>query len=77
MDADIQAPELLQELFLQGSSLLLGSLPDVFQGRGPQMATPQDAQQATPAAKVRQCGAAPRCAPLDLSSSKGCVRGCS
>lgn len=38
---DEQAPELLDRLFKLGTQLLLQRLPDVFAGRGQQLATPQ------------------------------------
>ncbi len=41
MDPDIQAPELLTQLFGLGTQLLLDRLPDVWAGRGQQLAVPQ------------------------------------
>ncbi|KAF5829208.1 S-locus protein 8 [Dunaliella salina] len=52
VDPDIQAPELLHDLFAKGASLLLEALPGVFEGQGPQLSSPQDEQQATHAAKL-------------------------
>eukprot|EP00983_Pelagomonas_calceolata_P084071 1156289-Pelagomonas_calceolata.AAC.4 len=51
VDPDIQAPELLQDLFAKGATLLLEALPRVLEGQGPQLSSPQDEQQATHAAK--------------------------
>ncbi len=41
VDEDIQAPELLADLFKRGSDLLLSRLPDVWSGVAAQQATPQ------------------------------------
>jgi len=56
VDPDVQAPELLQHLFAVGATLLLDSLPAVFQGQGPQLAQPQNEQHVSHAAKVCVCG---------------------
>lgn len=48
----MQAPELTQCLFELGTSLLLGVLPDVWAGKGPSLAAPQDGAAATPAPKL-------------------------
>ncbi|GIM13357.1 hypothetical protein Vretimale_16514 [Volvox reticuliferus] len=53
VDPDVTAPELLQQLFCLGSRLLIEKLPDVFAGRGTQMAVPQDETQVVHAAKER------------------------
>jgi hypothetical protein len=52
IDPNIQAPELLTALFHEGAQLLIDSLPMLFQGKGMEAATPQDANAATHAAKV-------------------------
>ncbi len=52
LDPEVQYPELLEQLFRRGVALLLSRLPDVLAGRGPELATPQDPQQVTHAAKV-------------------------
>lgn len=44
VDPDIQAPELLTQLFGLGTQLLLDRLPDVWAGRGQQLAVPQVGQ---------------------------------
>ncbi|GIL58279.1 hypothetical protein Vafri_13359 [Volvox africanus] len=41
VDPNVTAPELLQQLFCLGSQLLVEKLPDVFAGRGTQMAISQ------------------------------------
>ena len=41
VDPDIQAPELLSQLFAQGTQLLLDNLADVWAGRAAELATPQ------------------------------------
>jgi hypothetical protein len=53
VDPDIQAPELLESLFGLGTKLLLARLPDVFAGRGPQMAVPQVSCKLTAAVCAR------------------------
>ena len=52
LDADMQAPELLSLLFQRGAQLLLSRLPEVWEGRGPELAWPQDEAQVLHAAKV-------------------------
>ncbi|KAG2430426.1 hypothetical protein HXX76_009951 [Chlamydomonas incerta] len=52
VDPDIQAPELLTQLFGLGTQLLLDRLPDVWAGRGQQLAVPQDERQVLHAAKL-------------------------
>lgn len=52
VDPDIQAPDLLQHLFDLGATLLLDSLPAVFQGKGLEVSHPQDEQHISHAAKV-------------------------
>jgi methionyl-tRNA formyltransferase len=52
VDPDIQAPELLNQLFELGTDLLVGSLEAVWAGRGPATAQPQDEAGATHAAKL-------------------------
>ncbi|EIE21613.1 Methionyl-tRNA formyltransferase [Coccomyxa subellipsoidea C-169] len=54
VDEDIQAPELLADLFKRGSDLLLSRLPDVWSGIAAQQATPQDDAAATHAAKLEK-----------------------
>ncbi|CAI5997044.1 unnamed protein product [Closterium sp. NIES-64] len=49
---DVQAPELLNDLFHRGTHLLLQHLPAVLDGSAAATATPQDDSQATHAAKV-------------------------
>lgn len=50
---DVQAPQLLHDLFVMGTDLLVESLPSVWSGRVSQAsAVPQDASVATHAAKV-------------------------
>ncbi|CAI7885648.1 unnamed protein product, partial [Closterium sp. NIES-54] len=49
---DIQAPQLLNDLFRRGTHLLLQHLPAVLDGSAAASATPQDDSQATHAAKV-------------------------
>ena len=41
VDPSIQAPQLLQQLFDQGTEILLENLPEVWSGRGAEMARPQ------------------------------------
>ena len=52
VDPDVQAPELLNQLFELGTDLLVGSLEAVWAGRGPATAQPQDEAGATHAAKL-------------------------
>lgn len=52
IDDVIQAPELLQELFQQGTELLLINLPHVWTGQAGQQAQPQDEAAASHAAKL-------------------------
>ena len=52
VDPNIQAPELLSDLFRRGTGLLLDRLPLVWAGRGLEVASPQDEAQATHAAKI-------------------------
>lgn len=52
VDADIQAPELMQALFDLGSQLLLCMLPLVWEGRGPALATEQQEEAVVFAPKV-------------------------
>ena len=41
VDATVQAPQLLQELFAQGTELLLNTLPQVWSRQAPSQAQPQ------------------------------------
>ncbi|GLC48684.1 hypothetical protein PLESTB_000125500 [Pleodorina starrii] len=68
VDPDVTAPELLQSLFAEGSRLLLDRLPDVFAGRGQQMAVPQDESQVLHAAKLSREESV-----LDFSSAPAAV----
>ena len=52
LDGNEQAPELLTSLFELGSQLLLDRLPEVWSGQAERDAQPQDAEQATHAAKM-------------------------
>lgn len=52
VDPEIQAPELLAQLFERGADALLRELPDVWAGRGGARAQPQDEAATTHAAKV-------------------------
>ncbi|KAK9908428.1 hypothetical protein WJX75_007688 [Coccomyxa subellipsoidea] len=52
VDDEIQAPELLADLFRRGTELLLTRLPDVWSGAAVQQAIPQDDAAATHAAKL-------------------------
>ena len=52
IDPEIQAPELLAQLFDVGARLLLDKLDNVFQGRGGDLAWPQDESQVVHAAKL-------------------------
>ncbi|KAK9842062.1 hypothetical protein WJX81_006621 [Elliptochloris bilobata] len=52
VDPDMQAPELLEELFARGTRLLLRHLPDVLSERARGMAEPQDEAQASSAPKL-------------------------
>eukprot|EP00798_Chlamydomonas_sp_ICE-L_P030780 gene30780-35819_t len=52
VDADVQQPELLAQLFELGADLLLSKLPEVFEGKGEELATPQDESQVLHAAKL-------------------------
>lgn len=55
IDDDVQAPQLLHELFEIGTDLLLHHLPRVWSGEASQdNAQPQDASQATHAAKIEK-----------------------
>ncbi|EFJ45234.1 hypothetical protein VOLCADRAFT_106047 [Volvox carteri f. nagariensis] len=68
VDQDDTAPELLQRLFQLGGQLLLQRLPDVWAGRGPQIAVPQDESQVLHAAKLSRDESV-----LDFSSTQGHV----
>ncbi|GAX75937.1 hypothetical protein CEUSTIGMA_g3380.t1 [Chlamydomonas eustigma] len=52
MDPDIMAPELLSQLFRLGTQLLIRNLPAVYEGRGLELATPQDEAAMVHAAKL-------------------------
>ena len=52
VDPEIQAPELLSHLFEVGAKLLLSKLDVVFQGKGGEVAWPQDEYQAAHAPKL-------------------------
>ncbi|KAG2431327.1 hypothetical protein HYH02_013455 [Chlamydomonas schloesseri] len=52
VDPDIQAPELLTQLFGLGTQLLLDRLPDVWAGRGQELAVAQDESKVLHAAKL-------------------------
>lgn len=55
IDGNIQAPQLLNDLFEVGADLLLSKLPEVFSGKVSQdVATPQDHSAATHAAKIER-----------------------
>lgn len=41
VDDEVQAPQLLADLFRRGTDLLLTRLPDVWSGHAAQLATPQ------------------------------------
>lgn len=41
VDDEVQAPQLLADLFRRGTELLLTRLPDVWSGRAAELATPQ------------------------------------
>ena len=41
VDDEVQAPQLLADLFTRGTELLLSRLPDVWSSRAAQLATPQ------------------------------------
>lgn len=70
-----QAPELGEALFRLGTELLLGALPDVWAGRGPELARPQASGVTTQAPKLSAADAL-----LDFSRSSaalhGAVRAC-
>ncbi|GLI63252.1 hypothetical protein VaNZ11_006151 [Volvox africanus] len=68
VDPDVTAPELLQQLFRLGGQLLVEKLPDVFAGRGTQMAVSQDETQVVHAAKLTR-----EEAHLDFSSAPAAV----
>ncbi|XP_042026084.1 methionyl-tRNA formyltransferase-like isoform X1 [Salvia splendens] len=50
----LQAPELLEFLFSQGSKLLISELPSILDGSAKTKATPQDESKATLAPKITQ-----------------------
>jgi methionyl-tRNA formyltransferase len=52
LDPEVQAPELLEQLFSTGVKLLLSKLDSVWAGQGPEVAQAQDEAQVTHAAKV-------------------------
>ncbi|GIL58280.1 hypothetical protein Vafri_13359 [Volvox africanus] len=68
VDPNVTAPELLQQLFCLGSQLLVEKLPDVFAGRGTQMAISQDETQVVHAAKLTR-----EEAHLDFSAAPAAV----
>eukprot|EP00899_Mesostigma_viride_P015513 jgi/Mesvir1/23963/Mv10729-RA.2 len=52
LDDDVQAPELLQDLFVRGTHLLLREMPCILSGDAATRAQPQDEGKATKAAKL-------------------------
>eukprot|EP00887_Chlorella_sp_A99_P007684 scaffold20.g7684.t1 len=75
VEPDIQAPELLAQLFLLGTDLLLASLGAVWAGAGPAAARPQDAAGATHAAKLQREEAALDFARLPAAALHDQIRG--
>ena len=64
MDADIQAPELLRQLFSLGTRLLIERLPQVWSGEAAALAIPQASFVLPRAANLVECfiwrGSSPR-----------------
>ena len=63
VDGDVQAPQLLRDLFRRGAKLLLAALPDVWSGAAARAATPQVAAGCLPAGCLTLFPRLPRSAP--------------
>jgi methionyl-tRNA formyltransferase len=71
IDAEVQAPELLDRLFTLGTELLLTNLEVVWAGMGDKMAQPQDSSAATHAPKLtREQGKLDFCQPATVCHNK-------